>query len=60
MKLLKFSKWRALTSGMLLALIVGFLYGKGTVSKTVLVILSIAAILHIVMFYYLLIKDIKK
>ncbi len=59
MNILKFTKWRALLSGMLLALIVGFLYGKGSASQTVLIVLSIAAVLHISLFYYLLIREIK-
>ena len=57
--LIIFTKWRALMSGMLLAAIVGFLYGSGTASESVLATLSIASILHIVLFYYLLVKSLK-
>ena len=56
--LISFTKWRALLSGMILAAIVGFLHGSGTASDSVLIILSIASVLHIVLFYYLLLKSI--
>ena len=59
MKLVVFTKWRALLSAMLLALITGFLYGKGAASKTVLIALTLGAIAHIVVFYYLLLKELK-
>ena len=55
--LLSFTKWRALVAGMLLAAIVGFLHGSGTATDSVLMILSIAAVVHIVLFYYLLLKS---
>jgi len=59
-KLINFIKWRALFSGLILAVIVGFLYGRRTASESVLIVLSVAVILHIVLFYFLLIKDIKR
>ena len=58
-KLFIFHKWRALLAGLLLATIVGFLYTKKTASEIVLLILSVASILHIILFFFLLIKDLK-
>lgn len=57
--LIIFTKWRALLAGMLLAAIVGFLYGSGTASEGVLITLSIASLLHFALFYYLLAKSLK-
>jgi len=59
MKNLKFIKWRAMVAGLLLATIVGFLYGKKSVSDTVLIVLSVASVLHILLFYFLTIKELK-
>ena len=59
MKNLNFIKWRAMVAGLLLATIVGFLYGKKSVSETVLIVLSVASVLNILFFYYLTIKELK-
>lgn len=59
-KLINFIKWRALFTSLILSVIVGFLYGRGKTSESVLIVLSVAVILHIILFYFLLIKDIKR
>ena len=48
-----------MVAGLLLATIVGFLYGKKSVSDTVLIVLSVASVLHILLFYFLTIKELK-
>ena len=59
-KLLFYSKWRALLAGLLLAAIVGFLYTKKTASEIAWIVLSVASILHIILFFFLFIKDLRQ
>ena len=49
-------KWRLLVAAIALGIVTVFLYNKGSASTAVIIVLALAAVVHLVWFVYLLFK----